>query len=227
MQPLNPVIAEVSPNIYAAAKQANLDPTQVNQVEQMSFAMKKHKELLAMPAADAQTAFNKLDPNIQSGLKFLFKNAQYSQPAPTLGQEVWGGLKTIGKAIASPIIGLFKVAGAYNRAINTPYLVAREVAQGDGSVLDGKVWKAAWDGNAIFDHGSLQKAVDVFGASDVEVAKGLIAGKTPGEIVQTHGKVDQALLDSIQKAFNSPNDFKQVLDGVKYAQVHLVATLLA
>jgi len=219
MQPLNPVIAEVSPNIYAAAKQANLDPTQVNQVEQMSFAMKKHKELLAMPAADAQTAFNKLDPNIQSGLKFLFKNAQYSQPAPTLGQEVWGGLKTIGKAIASPIIGLFKVAGAYNRAINTPYLVAREVAQGDGSVLDGKVWKAAWDGNAIFDHGSLQKAVDVFGASDVEVAKGLIAGKTPGEIVQTHGKVDQALLDSIQKAFNSPNDFKQVLDGVKYAQV--------
>ena len=219
MQKINPIVASVSPNIYAAAKQANLDPTQINQVEQMSFAMQKHKELLAMPTADAQTAFNKLDPSIQSGLKFLFKTAQYSQPQQSLGQEILGGFKTVGKALASPVIGLFKVAGSYNRAINTPYLVAREVAQGDGSVLDGKVWKAAWDGNAIFDNGAIKKATDVFGVSDVEVAKGLIAGKTPGEIVQTHGKVDQALLDSIQKAFNSPDEFKQVLDGVKYAQV--------
>jgi hypothetical protein len=54
---------------------------------------------------------------------------------------------------------------------------------------------------------------------DVEVAKGLLYGKTPGEIVQDFGKVDPELLKSIKKAYDDPEAFKLVLDGVKYAQV--------
>jgi hypothetical protein len=219
MQQINVVVAQTSPNLYAAAKNANLDPTQVNQVEQMSFAVQKHKELIAMDSEKAKQAYNKLDPQVQTGLKFLYKDAQYAATPPSIQQDIVGGLKTVGKIVASPIIGLFKVAGAYNRIINAPYLVGREVAQGDGSVFDAKVWKNAWDGNAVFDHGALQKATDVFGVNDVTVAKGLIAGKTPGEIIQAYGKVDQGILDSITKAYNKPQEFKQIMDSVKYAQV--------
>ena len=219
MQEINVVVAQASPNLYAAAKQANLDPSQVNQVEQMSYAVQKHKQLMSMDPEQAKQAYTKLDPQVQSGLKFLYKDAQYAAAPPSIQQDIVGGLKKVGNALASPIIGLFKVAGAYNRVINAPYLVGREVAQGDGSVFDTKVWKAAWDGNAIFDHGAIQKATDVFGTSDVEVAKGLLAGKTPGEIIQAHGKLDQTLLDSITKAYNKPQEFKDVLDATKYAQV--------
>jgi hypothetical protein len=219
MQPIDIVVAQTSPNLYAAAKQANLDPAGVNQIEQMSYAVQQHKKLMAMEPEQAKQAYTKLDPQVQSGLKFLYKDAQYAATPPSIQQDIIGGLKTVGKAIASPIIGLFKVAGAYNRVINLPYLIGREVAQGDGSVFDAKIWKKAWDGNAVFDNGALQKATDVFGINDVTVAKGLIAGKTPGEIIQAYGKVDQGILDSITKAYNKPQEFKQVLDATKYAQV--------
>ena len=219
MESINSVVAQTSPNIYSAAKNANLNPTQVNQVEQMSFAIKKHKELMAMNPDSATAAYRKLDPSLQDGLKFLYKDAQYAAPAPTLGSEVTGALKYVGKTIASPIIGLFKIAGDYNRVINTPYLVGREIAQGDGSIFNKKIWKAAWDGNSIFDHKALGEVTKVYGNNDVEVAKGLLAGKTPGEIIQTHGTVDQGILDSITKAFDSPDKFKDVMDSVKFAQV--------
>lgn len=220
MQEINPIVAKVSPNIYAAVKSANINPAQITQVEQMSFAMDQNKKLMAMDPTQANGAYQKLDPNVQQGLKFLYKNASYLNPTNTsVGQNVIADIKSVGKALASPIIGLFKVAGMYNRVINEPYLVAREVAQGQGSIFNAKIWKNAWDGNSVYDDGALKKAVDVFGNTDVVVAKGLLAGKTPGEIIQSYGKVDQGLLDSITKAFNKPNDFRQVMDGVKYAQV--------
>ena len=199
MQPIAPVVAETSPNLFAAAKSANLNPMQVNQVEQMSYAIDQHKKLLAMDPNSARDAYGKLDPNVQSGLKFLFKDADYLKTAPTAGNEAWGAIKTVGKVLASPIIGIFKIAGAYNKVINTPYLVAREVAQGDGSVFNKKVWSKAWDGRNIYDDGALKKATDFYGANDVEVAKGLLAGKTPGEILQAHGGIDAGIMGSIQK----------------------------
>jgi len=219
MQSINSVVAQTSPNLYSAAKNANLNSTQVNQVEQMSFAIQKHKELMGMDPAAATDAFRKLDPNAQDTLKFLFKDAQYAAPAPTVGSDIMGALKFVGKAVASPIVGLFKVAGDYNKIINVPYLVGRQIAQGDGDIFNKKIWKNAWDGNNIFDNGALARAASEYGASDVEVAKGLLAGKTPGEIIQAHGKVDQSILDSIQKAFDKSGDFKNVMDTVKFAQV--------
>jgi hypothetical protein len=219
MQSIDSVVAQASPNMYAAAKNANLNSTQVTQVEQMSYAIQKHKELMGMSPNDATLAYNKLDTHAQDTLKFLYKDADYSKPAPTVGQDILGGLKWVGKAVASPIIGLFKVAGDYNKVINTPYLVGRQVAQGDGGLFDKKVWKNAWDGNAIFDNGAIDRATKQYGAYDVAVAKGLLAGKTPGEIIQSNGKVEQGLLDSIQKAFDNSSNFKEVMDTVKYAQV--------
>ena len=62
---------------------------------------------------------------------------------------------------------------------------------------------------------------DYFGKYDVEVAKGLLAGLTPGEIVEKYGTADKNILESIKKAYNEPQKFKQVLDGVKYSQVSL------
>ena len=219
MQPINPVVAETSPNIYSAAKNANLTPQQTNQVEQMSFTIQKHKQLMAMKPQDATAAYQKLDPSVRDGLKFLYKDAQYAQAAPTLGSEVTGALKYVGKTLASPIIGLFKIAGDYNKVINTPYLVGRQIAQGDGDIFNKKIWKNAWDGNSIYDNKAIDEVTKVYGSSDVEVAKGLLAGKTPGEIIQAHGTVDQAMLDSITKAFDTPDKFKDVMSSVKFSQV--------
>lgn len=219
MEFVDSIVAKTSPGLYAAANQANLSSVEGTQISQMSYAIQKNKELNAMSLDKAKSAYDGLDPDIQKGLKSLFKNAEYLKEPPTVGNRVLGVLKTGFNILASPLIGLLKVAGEYNRVINAPYLVAREVAQGEGSIFSKKVWSEAWDGRSVYDHGALKEATDYFGAPKVFVAKGILAGKTPGEIVQEYGKVDKDILAAITQAYDDPNNFRQVLDGVKYSQV--------
>jgi hypothetical protein len=218
MRVLKPIVAEVSPNLYSAAMRANLNPTEQSQIEQMTWAVKKNKELTRMDDDSARRAFDNLDPNAQEGLKVFFGTADYMQTPPDFTDRLMGALKFTGKAIASPLIGLFKVAGAYNRVINTPYLLARQVAQGE-SIFDTKVWDDAWDGKNVYDNGALAQAIDRFGKTDVFIAQGLLSGKKPGEILDSYGTLTPEITASMEKAFNDPDAFKQVMDATKYAQV--------
>lgn len=218
MQYLDPVVAQVSPNLYSAAKQANLNSTQITQVEQMSYTIQKNRELIKLKPEDARKKFAKLDPNAQEQLKFFFKNAEYLKAAPDIGDRAMGFVKGAAKIAASPLIGLFKLGGEYNKIINEPYKVARLVGQGE-ELFSTKTWHKAWDGTDTYDSKALDEATKTFGKYDVAVAKGLLAGRTPGEIVQDFGKVDPQLLDSIKKAFNDAKTFNIVLDNVKYAQI--------
>lgn len=217
-QYIKPIVAEVSPNLYAAAKSAGLTGVEKNQVEQMSYTIKKHRELAKLGTENARKEFDRLDPTVQDQLKFMFKDADYMQAPPDATDRVMGIVKGAAKIAASPLIGLFKLGGQYNRLINEPYKVARQVAQG-ADLFAAKTWTDAWDGKNQYDQGALKEATDYFGQFDVMVAKGLLEGKTPGEIVQDYGKVDPNLLNSIKKAYDDPDTFKQVIDGVKYAQV--------
>jgi len=211
------VVAEVSPNIYAAAEQANLNRTQITQIEQFSRTVKKNKTLIGMPVEKARKEFEGLDKQVQDMLRFLYPDADYAKPESTIGDKVLGFVKGAAKTAASPLIGVFQAAGAYSRAINLPYLVARQTAQGEKFSMD--VLSDAWDGRKVFDEGALEQAVRDFGAENVEVAKGLLMGKKPGEIVESQGQITQGFLDAFAKAFNDDAGFKQVLDAVKYAQV--------
>ena len=215
---LKPVVAEVSPNLYSAAKTANLEPAQVNQVEQMSYAIKKHRQLAKLDGDTARKEYDRLNGKAQEQLKFLFKDAEYLQPMPDASDRVQGVLGGALKLAASPLIGLFKLGGQYNRLINTPYKVARQVAQGE-DLFNGKTWSDAWNGTDMYDVASLDKAKKYFGDADVFVAQGLLDGKTPGEILESYGKVDEKVLASIQKAYDDSQNFKQVLDNVKFAQI--------
>ena len=217
-QYIKSVVAEVSPNLYAAAISAGLSPVEKNQVEQMSYTIRKHRELNKLGVDGARKEFDRLDLGIQDQLKFMFKDAEYMQEPEDATDRFMGVVKTVAKVVASPLIGLFKLGGQYNRLINEPYKVARQVAQG-ADLFSAKTWVDAWDGKNQYDQGALKEATDYFGKYDVEVAKGLLYGKTPGEIVQDFGTVDPELLKSIKKAYDDPDAFQLVLDGVKYAQV--------
>ncbi len=68
------------------------------------------KELTQMSSNDARREFELLDPNAQEGLKSFFGDADYMQQPPDFGDRALGALKFTGKLLASPLIGLFKVA---------------------------------------------------------------------------------------------------------------------
>ena len=81
-QTVNYIVAKTSPNLYAAAKQANLSQTQVNQIEQFSFTVDKNKQLLRKPLDTARQDFFKLDEEVQQMLRFLYPDAEYAKEAP-------------------------------------------------------------------------------------------------------------------------------------------------
>ena len=218
MRVLKPIVAEVLPNIYSAANRANLLPDEQSQIEQMSWAVKKNRELSKMSAEGARAEYDRLNPNVQEGLKFFFGDAEYMIEPPDFSDRLVGVLKGVGKVAASPLIGLFKVAGAYNRVINMPYVVGRQMAQGE-SIFDAQVWKDGWDGHDLYDNGALKEAVDRFGKESVYVAQGLLEGRKPGEILEEYGKMTPAISKAVEDAFNNPESFKQVMDATKYAQI--------
>lgn len=183
----------------------------------MSWAVKKNRELTQLSSSDARKEFEALDPNAKEGLKSFFGDAEYMQQPPDFGDRALGALKFTGKLLASPLIGLFKVAGAYNRVINEPYLVARQVSQGE-SIFDYKVWRDAWDGRDLYDNKDITEAENRFGKAKVYVAKGLLEGKKPGEILEAYGDLTPDITAAIEEAFNNPDGFKQVMDATKYAQ---------
>lgn len=183
----------------------------------MSWAVKKNRELTQLSSSDARKEFEALDPNAKEGLKSFFGDAEYMQQPPDFGDRALGALKFTGKLLASPLIGLFKVAGAYNRVINEPYLVARQVSQGE-SIFDYKVWRDAWDGRDLYDNKDITEAENRFGKAKVYVAKGLLEGKKPGEILEAYGDLTPEITAAVEEAFNNPDAFKQVMDATKYAQ---------
>lgn len=216
---LNPIVAKASPNLYAAAKAANIPMEQGAQLEQFSWTIEKNKKLNQLRIDDARKEFNNLDPSAQEKLKFLFPESDYQLPEPGASDYVTGAIKTGFNVLKSPLVLLFKAAGVFNRAINTPYLLARQASQGEG-LFTKESFSDAWDGRRVYDQGALNEAADYFGVEKVEIAKGLIAGKKPGEIIASAGgTVNQKLLEALEEAYNNPESFQQVMDGVKYAQV--------
>ena len=218
MRYVAPVVAEANPNLYSAALRAGLTPGENNQIEQMSWAIKKNRELNRMSPEAARREYESLDPDAQETIKFFYSNAEYVKQPPDFSDRAIGTLKFVGKTLASPLIGLFKVAGAYNRVLNTPYLVGRQIAQGE-SIFDAKVWSDSWDGKDIYDNGALAEAIDNFGKEKVFVARQLLQGRRPGEILEAYGNLTPAIVNAMTEAFNDPDSFKQVMDATKYAQV--------
>jgi hypothetical protein len=217
-QTVNYIVAKTSPNLYAAARQADLNQTQINQIEQYSWTVDKNKQLSRLPVEVARQRFTGLDADVKKMLEFLYPDAEYAKPAPDSGDKIVGFLKEVRDVIASPLIGVFKAAGVYGRAINVPYLAARQVAQGEELFSKG-VFTDAWDGRRVFDEGALAEATQEFGKDRIEIAKGLLQGKKPGEIIEAQGALSEDFLSAFSEAFNDSDSFRQVMDAVKYAQV--------
>ena len=97
MRVLKPIVAESLPNLYSAASRANLVPEEQNQIEQMSWTVKKNKELTRMGKEAARSEYERLSPNVQEGLKYFFGDADYMKEPPDFSDRLVGVLKTVGK----------------------------------------------------------------------------------------------------------------------------------
>lgn len=218
MVAFDPSVASNFPTLYTASQSLPMSPAERTQINNISGALSKHKQLIKMKPEDAMKEFNSMDADAKAQLKFLFKDADYTKSAPNaaenLGKLAFNALGTI----ASPLRLAFKAAEIYNRAINVPYLALRQFAQGE-DLFNLKTWGRAWDGKELYDNEAMGKVVQEYGKARAYVAAKLLAGKTPGEILESYGTLNKDIISAVQEAFTSPDSFSEVLSSAKAAQI--------
>jgi hypothetical protein len=213
---LDPKVAQLSPNLYSAAYNAGLQPNQVNTVNQIAGTVSLNKKLMNMNNEAAQKEYRQLDPAVQEQLSAMYGEAPY---VPKEGENlIFKGAKGVANIAFGPFKYAFKAAGVYNRAINTPYLVAREISQGSNP-FSWNVWSGAWDGKSIYDNNSLTALHEEYGNTDTFVAMKTLEGLKPGEIIDAYGTVNSEIIASVSKMLSEPDQFKGMLNKFKGAQV--------
>lgn len=244
---LNPIVGQANPNLYSAGVQANLSPQEQILLEQSSFAVEEAKRLRAMAPKKAKLEYDKLSVEAKNWLNVLYPDAEYSKPDPTAVQKGLGILGKVSKGIlgfvASPIIATYKVAGEYGKAINTPEVVRRQATQSGlmGGIRFGspfaaskegmampvppntnqqwtQIWRDGYSGKSSYDLGAVDIAKKKHGNARVFVAQKTLEGKTPGEILEEYGPIDNNIVAAMTESLNEPNKFGAVLEDMKFAQ---------
>lgn len=216
-KPLNPVVAEVSPNLYKAAVSANLPPEQQKIIEQMSFTHKKAKDLLKLSEEQARKQFLELDPIVQSNMRYLFPDKKtFEVEQGLLGkatQAVSGAVTNVFKSVASPLLMGFAAADTYGKAVNTVPNVYRQVKQ--KVPFSKQVIKDGFNGKNSFKWDKIDEFEQKYGKGVVSLVTSTIDGKTPGEAIDEYGKVDAEILDAIKFYNDEPKKFNKILEEVK------------
>ena len=97
-----------NPNLQQAALQAGLNPQQQSQIDGLSKLLDSHKNLLAMPAAQAQAAFSQKTPAQQNAHVALFGGDQ-QQNQGWLGNALHYMTGAVKNTIAAPFKALNEV----------------------------------------------------------------------------------------------------------------------
>jgi hypothetical protein len=108
MARINPVVGEVNPSVYNAAKNANLPPQTQVAVEQLFYTIKEAKKLRALKADDAKRQFQALTEEAQTNIKALYPTAKFVQEDPSLLQRGLGAVTYGLKGLLSPIITTYQ-----------------------------------------------------------------------------------------------------------------------
>lgn len=218
----HPVVAQTSPNLYNAVASANLTPEETNMVTQMSFAYQEGLKLRKLPVDQAKESYRNLKDDAKKQIQALFPNDEYTKADPSLLSKGFGlATSFVGgvlKKVGSPIIGTFQAADAYGKAINTPLRVGFQTQTLDKPLFSTKTWSDAYKGVDFYNPNDVKVLEEKYGKAKAAVAMGVVAGKTPGEIIQDWGKVDAEITDALAESLDNPKDFQPIIDETKLAR---------
>ena len=218
----NPVVAQTSPSLYNAVASANPSPQETNMVTQMSYAYQEGLRLSKLPINQAKLDFNNLTDNAKNDVKALFPNEQYLQPEQDLAHKVLGavgtGVGAVTKTVASPFISTFKALERYGKVLNTPVRVGFETNTLDKPVFSQETWSDAYKGKDFYNPNDIKMLEEKYGKANAAVAMGIAAGKTPGEIIKSWGKVDGEITQAIADSLDNPDKFQPILNETKLAR---------
>jgi len=221
LPPLKPVVSEQLPNTAQALQASGATQDQQDMVTALAYAYQKGNQLRKLPQNVAQNEFNKLSAPAQADVKSLFGNDPYLQTKPSLLSSIEKGIKNTVAGLISPLgFALFKAAPAYSKVINAPVRAGFEVATLNKPLYSADTWSSAYSGKDLYNPNDVAMLQKKYGNATAAVAMGVVAGKTPSEIMQGYSKGgawDPELGNAIAASLDDPN-FQKIIDDVKLAR---------
>lgn len=210
-----------NPNIQSAAIQAGLTPTQQSQINGLSKLLDSHKQLLALPAPQAQAKFSQLTQDQQNAHVALFGGDQ-QQDRGWLGNALHYMTDTAKTVIAAPFKALNEVSDFMTRLYRTGAIAL------DQGVNLNKAFEIANDkGDKVFSPGRIANAKSKYGSDMINVAMKVAQGISIDEIIASGTDAEKQIAS--RAAQKKDPLFQDALDSVqaaKYSPGRAVANLL-
>jgi hypothetical protein len=214
-------VAQASPGIYASALQTGLNDQEKRQIDSWAIVSNKHKELMSMSNEAANRAYRNLDVDTR-GLLDAYYGVDYSRrpegAVSSVSNKIFQGEGndgiSVGDAIKSPLRGVFALGEGYGRVVNSYGKAAMLGATNQEVKLD-----ESFNGEAIFNPEYTQPLIEKYGGQRAFVAMGLLKGMTPGEIMDSWGPNDAAMLDAVGEIFDNEPQFTEMINEFEKAQL--------
>jgi hypothetical protein len=229
---IDATVARVSPALYAAGSRAALTREEKNLIETWAKIRDVHQTLMKMDNKKAGESFNKLEPGYQEALKQYY-NIDYANKddgevliqnedvRKALGIQDSTGDGNISPMdiVKSPFRFLMGAAVQYGKFLNTPGAMLQNSVINKESFWSRSNGEAAFDGKYLYDNDLADELVNKYGGAESFVAMHVLAGDTPGEIIDAWGPNDPAILGAINSMFNDQEAFNVMLGEFSRAQL--------
>jgi hypothetical protein len=224
---LNPTVGQVSPALYAAGARTNLTREERNLIENWSSIKGTHEKLMAMNNKKAAEQFKKLNPEDQAILQAYYKvdyenksskDFIVEDPAKRKILGLDNGL-SVGDVFKSPFRFIFAAANQYTRAYNAPWTMAQESVTNREDFWTRSNFEMSFDGKFSYDDKLADELVKKHGKELSFAAMHLLAGETPGQIIDAWGPNDGAILEAVNKVFNEPDKISEIMDEFDRARL--------
>ena len=228
----NENLGAISPNLYNAAKKANLSPTGEKILINFTEAYATGLNLNQMDSSVARKSFLQFGKDEQKQITNLWGERDYSKPDESNITKIKNvALKyTVPGLIVNTVRTAADASFAYSRGqtafitgglTSNPLGIKVPVISRDESVWTKDTWNKAYDGKEVYNQEEVQRVIEEYGPLKVKIAQDRIAGITFGETLfknSLNGKVNQELIDVHNEIDKNDKEFGVLIDKVKLAQ---------
>lgn len=217
--PLDPSIAQISPNIADAIAKTKIPPAEAALVKQLAKTYTLGRQLLKKPKENARKEFLELDPIVQENMRYIYSDQEiFKAEQGLIGKIVTAGSKVATGAVGtvfSPLVAAYKAVDNYSKGVNTPKNVIQQVTSGKQN-FSKKVITDSFNGNNMWRHEDLVRYEEKYGKALVTLARGLIEKRTPGEAIDMYGNgVDDDMATALKFMADKPDEFDNVLAEIQ------------
>ena len=241
--PFNPQLASADPLMYAATgagswtKEEEVVAMNILSYLSLDNDLVKNKDI-----GKAKQKFRSLDKDTQEFLKFLNPEADYQQSSKGIGRKI---LEFAAREVSQPFRETLNVLEQYGKGVKSVYKAGSAGIEAVGNIitegiptidkktgqplstvegfkkaLTNKSWSDIYEGKNSWRESSLQQLETKHGYAASYLARKLIDGVKPSDILREYGQIDAPLTKAFQDFASDSDGWKKLYAEHKGQQIN-------